>query len=180
MGRRPTPTAIKKLQGNAGKRVLEEDEVRPVSGVPEMPRGLRKAARREWVRIVRELTTLGVLTVVDGKALMAYCDAYADWEEAQKDLLKNTAVLKEPIINKVGDVVGYKTKTNPAFTNKYTALKSMKSFLVEFGMTPASRVHLKANEAPKEPEDLPTREQMAKSIADDPDLKAIDTDKLVM
>jgi P27 family predicted phage terminase small subunit len=173
MSNRPKPNAIRKLEGNQGHRPLNNDEPKPDLGCPEMPRGLRKAARREWGRITKDLLKLGVLSVIDGKALAMYCDAYADWEEAQKDCVKFGLIIEEPIVSKDGMVVGYKKKPSPAFTVKCLAMKIMKSYLIEFGLTPASRAKLKIERKP-ESEDLPTREE-TKLPEDDIDIGSIDT-----
>lgn len=137
-----------------------------------------KAARREWSRITQDLLRLGVLTVVDGKGLYSYCLAYADVEAAEKQCAKEGMWTKEPLINKEGDVVGYKNKQAPWFNIKYVALKTMKAFLIEYGLTPASRSKLKMSSKPEEPEDFPSREQMADKN-DEPNLDDIDTSKIM-
>lgn len=142
------PSAIKELQGNAGHRPVNDDEPKPQVGVPEKPKGMLPAASREWERIVPELMRLGVLTVVDGKALAGYCDAYAYWEKARKDMDRHGLVCEEPVLNKEGDEIGTKLKANPAVAIYATMGKLMKTFLVEFGLTPASRSKLKV-EKPK-------------------------------
>lgn len=155
MSNRPKPTALKKLQGNPGGYPLNDAEPTPDIGAPEMPKGLRTAAKREWHIIVRELLQLGVLTVVDGKALAMYCDAYADWQEAQRDCVKHGLVLDSPVLDEenkpimVGGQALTVRKVNPAFTVKSAAQKTLKSFLIEFGLTPASRAKLKVPTKPK-------------------------------
>jgi len=137
-GRRPLPTAVKKLRGNAGKRKLNDAEPKPKPGDPEMPEGLSAAAGAEWRSIVPELRQLGVLTKIDGKALAAYCHAFARWMEAEVEIRRLGIVVMEPIFN--GEqFLGCKYKKNPAVTISETAQKIMKAFLVEFGMTPSSR-----------------------------------------
>jgi phage terminase small subunit len=85
---------------------------------------------------------------------------------------------EEPIVNKDGNVVGYKNKQAPWFAIKYVALKTMKAFLIEYGLTPASRTRLKIAQAPEKPEDeFPSRQQMAD--ADAPNLDEIDTTKIM-
>lgn len=147
-GRRPKPTAIHKLNGNPSMMSKEElegaDNPQPELVAPELPRGLSHAARREWHRIVHDLLEIGVLSKVDGKALAAYCICYARNEEAQKDIDKYGQVIQtsykdsrtEEII--VGDL-----KANPAVGNALKWMTAMKSFLIEFGLTPASRRNLK-------------------------------------
>jgi P27 family predicted phage terminase small subunit len=126
--------------------------------MPEMPKGMAPAARREWAQIAPILMRLGVLSNIDGKALAAYCDAYAMWELARKDLTKNGLVLDAPVLDKDNNPVMYDgnlimvRKQNPAFAIYNSAAKLMKSFLIEFGLTPASRAKLKI-EKPKENDD---------------------------
>jgi P27 family predicted phage terminase small subunit len=172
MSRRPKPTAIKLLEGNPGKRPLNTEEPKPTTGIPEMPKELRPTARREWGRITLDLDALGVLSVVDGKALAMYCDAYADWEEAQRDCVRNGLVIETPVFNKNGDLAGYVKKENPSFNVKCKAIKTMKAFLIEFGLTPASRAKLKI-EKPKPEDGLPPRD-MTPVGSDDVDLNSID------
>jgi P27 family predicted phage terminase small subunit len=138
-GRRPLPTAVKKLRGNPGKRKLDKSEPKVPAGAPEMPRDLPRAAAREWKRILPELRQLGVLSTIDRAALAAYCHAYARWFEAEKHVRRYGVVVKEQILL-MGVPTGYvRIKKNPAVTVSEGAMKLMKSFLVEFGMTPSSR-----------------------------------------
>jgi P27 family predicted phage terminase small subunit len=152
-GRRPLPTAVKNLRGNPGKRQPNNAEPTAVAGVPPMPKLSREAAR-EWKRIVPELLRLGVLTVVDGKALAGYCHAFARWQEAEKEIKKFGLVVEEPVLMKIDDELidsGYvRLKRNPAVAISFEAQKVMKSFLVEFGLTPASRSRIHTKEPEKE------------------------------
>lgn len=156
MANRPKPTALKKLAGNPGHYPLNTEEPTPQQSVPEMPKGLRRSARREWKSITAKLLELGVLTIVDGKALAMYCDAYADWQEAQRDCTKFGLVLDAPVLDEnnqpiyVGGRALTVRKVNPAFTVKNASMKTMKSYLIEFGLTPASRSKLKLPAKPVE------------------------------
>ena len=138
-GRRPLPTAVKKLRGNAGKRKLNDAEPKPAPGDPDMPKNLSAEAAAEWHLIVPELRQLGVLTKIDGKALAAYCHAYARWMEAEAEISRVGILVAEPIFGLGDRLLGVKYKKNPAVTVSEAAMKLMKSFLVEFGMTPSSR-----------------------------------------
>jgi P27 family predicted phage terminase small subunit len=172
-GRRPKPTALKELAGNPGHRPLNADEPRPEPGAPEKPKGMGHAANREWDFITGALLKLGILTNVDGKALAAYCDAYGLWEQARKEINKYGLVLKAPKVDKDGNViivrcgededwemvnpatkergkVLYEFKANPAVGVYNTFGKLMKAYLIEFGLTPASRSKLKIQPPKKE------------------------------
>jgi len=150
---RPEPTALKIAKGNPGKRALNHNEPKPPTGEPKMPKGLSLSARREWKEIVAELMKLGVLTVVDGKALAAYCECFALWEQARKEIKENGLTFKITAVTKVkvedaSAVPNYEErvivlgiKRNPAVAIAFEALRAMKSYLIEFGLTPASRSH---------------------------------------
>jgi P27 family predicted phage terminase small subunit len=144
-GRRPLPTAVKKLRGNPGKRPVNKAEPKPKSLAPKMPAGLPPLAIAEWKAIVPMLGELGVLTQVDGKALAAYCEYFAQWREALDEVRERGITVEEPIVKICGqesEIIGYKYKRNPAVTIANDAAKLMKSFLVEFGLTPSSRGRL--------------------------------------
>ncbi len=151
-GRRPLPTNLKKLRGNPGKRKLNEAEPEVEQKPPEMPPDLPELAQKEWASIVPKLMQLHVLSDVDGKALAAYCFAYARWHEAEKEIGRLGIIVDEPIMGGTAEyreIVGYKYKRNPAVTISHDALKLMKSYLIEFGLTPAARTRLRI-ERPKQ------------------------------
>lgn len=145
-GRRPLPSAIKKLRGNPGKRAHNTAEPKAPIGAPKMPAGLDKLAIAEWKAIVPLLLALGVLTQVDGKALAAYCMAYARWMEAHEEVQRLGLIVEEPIVGlRNGELqeLGARYKRNPAVSIEHEAMKIMKAYLVEFGLTPSSRARLR-------------------------------------
>lgn len=137
-GRRPTPTALKKLAGNPGKRALNNSEPKP-AGIPTCPRHLDKEAKAEWRRISGELLTLGLLTLIDRAALAGYCAAWSRWVAAELNIQKFGTVIKSP-------KSGYPVQ-NPYVGIANTALDQMRKFATEFGLTPASRsrLHIEAD-----------------------------------
>ena len=103
-----------------------------------MPDGLSALAREEWKTIVPQLEVLGILSRIDGKALAAYCQTYSRWILAERDIDRLGLMIEEHIV--LGDQeIGTNYKRNPAIAISNEALKLMKSFLIEFGMTPSSR-----------------------------------------
>ena len=129
-GRRPKPTALRELQGNPGKRRLNMNEPRP-TGIPKCPPHLDKVARAEWKRVAADLSKIGLLTSVDRAALAAYCSAWSRWITAEESIGRFGLVIKSP---KSGFPIA-----NPYVGIANTALDLMRKFLIEFGMTPASR-----------------------------------------
>jgi P27 family predicted phage terminase small subunit len=143
-GNNRLPTAIKKLRGNPGGRKLNEKEPKPEMKAPAMPPNLPDLAINEWNSIVPVLLRLGVLTELDGKALAAYCFSYARWQEAEKIVRERGMLIEEPIVSReTGEILSSKFKKNPMISVSSDALKMMKAYLAEFGLTPATRSKLK-------------------------------------
>jgi P27 family predicted phage terminase small subunit len=117
-----------------------------------MPAGLPPLAVQEWKFIVPMLSRLGVLTEIDGKALAAYCEYFAQWRQALDEVRERGITLEEPIVKFTEgepEIIGTKYKRNPAVTIANDAAKIMKSFLVEFGLTPSSRGRLRIEAKPE-------------------------------
>jgi P27 family predicted phage terminase small subunit len=142
-GPAPTPTALKKLKGNPSKTPLNPLEPKPKTGEPVMPRDLSKPAKKEWKRLVKMLLKLGVLTVVDGDALAALCEAKTLWREALNDVRKNGIVITVDAATRNGPVKIQ--KKNPAIAVMESQAKLVKSLLESFGCTPSSRTRVSTN-----------------------------------
>ena len=131
----PTPTRLKLLAGNPGKRPLNENEPQPLLSVPECPEHLGDDARSEWLRIVPELESLGLLSQIDRAALAAYCTAYGRWTEAERELQANGLVFITPN--------GHQ-QASPYLSVANKALAQLRQFIQEFGLSPASRSRVHA------------------------------------
>ena len=83
-GRKPKPTALKLLEGNPGKRPINENEPIPPKGTVKCPTWLEPEAKKEWKRLAPSLEAMGVLTQADLTAFAGYCQAYARWKEAEE------------------------------------------------------------------------------------------------
>lgn len=129
-GRKPKPTHLKLLQGNPGKRPINSAEPKPPAELPDPPDHLCDAAKQEWARMGQQLLLLGLLTSIDRAAFAAYCVVYARWAEAEENLKKTGPVVRSPS--------GY-PMLSPFYTVANQSLTQMRSYLVEFGMTPSSR-----------------------------------------
>lgn len=129
-GRKPVPAALKVLRGNPGKRPINTEEAKPSRALPECPDHLQGEARAEWDRMATELHSVGLLTTIDRAALAGYCQSWGRWVEAENEVRRLGSVVKA----KNGFPV-----LNPYLTIATSAMKQMRAFLVEFGMTPSSR-----------------------------------------
>jgi P27 family predicted phage terminase small subunit len=144
-GPAPKPTALKLIQGNAGKRKINRAEPK-FAGAPECPEWLTEVAKTEWNRIVAELAALDMLRAVDSASLAAYCLSYARWRSAEEIVDAEGQTVQEPVTNKTGDVVGFKIKRHPATTIAKDALASMLRASALFGFDPSSRSRLSVGE----------------------------------
>ena len=135
-GRKPKPTALKKLEGNPGKRPLTELEPLPPISVLRCPNWLLPEARKEWRRLAPALINMGVLTLADAIPFAAYCTAYARWREAEDEITKHGSVYKDGN----GSI-----KPNPYIAISARQLMEIKSLAAEFGLTPATRTAIIAN-----------------------------------
>ena len=132
-GRRGVPSTIKQLQGNPGHRPINENEPKIEPGEPAMP-PLCEVAAQEWHAIVPLLLGAKVLTPADSKALGAYCTCYARAEKCREEIDNSPTITK---------------RTERLMRIEDKALKLMKSYLIEFGLTPASRSRIKiSNDQP--------------------------------
>lgn len=129
-GRKPKPTALKALQGNPGKRPLNEREPKPKVKRPSAPRFLEGEAKKEWNRMVKLLLPLKLISEVDRAALAAYCQAWARWIDAEQHIQRDGMVVSTDKGNLI---------QSPYVGIANSAMKQMRAFLVEFGMTPSSR-----------------------------------------
>lgn len=135
-GRKPKPTALKVLEGNPGRRPLNDKEPQPEKRAPKCPPWLEPEAKKEWKRIAKILESMGILTQVDMTAFAGYCQAYARWKEAEEFLSKHGTIFKTPS--------GYIQQV-PHVSIAQTYLKVMKDFCSEFGLTPAARSRIKVD-----------------------------------
>ena len=147
-GRKPLPTALKKLEGDRGKgrRPINTNEPEPPRDNIACPDWLMPEAQQEWQRLAPSLTAMGVLTDHDLEAFAGYCQAYARWREAEEFLSQHGTIFKTPS--------GYVQQV-PQVSIAMQNLKIMQSFCSEFGLTPSSRARLYANTGKDAPDDDP-------------------------
>lgn len=140
-GRKPKPTAVKKLAGNPGRRPLNDNEPQfPVPGrTPSPPDYLSDEAQEVWRDLGKMLLDAGLLTRVDRYALGMFCAVAGRWMEAERDLRDEGLILTS------SDGNAYQ---NPRLHVANRAWDQMRKMLGEFGLTPAerSRLHVAAQE----------------------------------
>lgn len=133
-GRKPTPTKLKLIRGNPGKRALNDAEPMPDVELPDCPVFIEGEAREQWNHVGRMLFEMGVMTRLDSLALAMLANSVARWISAEATVKKTSDVLES------GEGGFYQ---NPYLSVANKAWEQMSKMLIEFGMTPSSRVRLK-------------------------------------
>lgn len=141
-GRPRKPTALKRLQGNPGKRALPQDEpeFERLDEAANPPEWLAVEAKAEWRRLAAELTALGLLTDVSAQVFAGYCQAYARWREAEEWMQEHgrTIVMRD----RDGRVTG--VREVPQSKIATTEREQMRRLAGEFGLTPSEASKVKA------------------------------------
>ena len=145
-GRRPKSTAYKIATGTRKSRI-NANEPQPTKARPNMPAWLDATAQARWEELVPELERMGVLTVVDGDALAAYCTALSELESATRDI---------QALGRTYYTVSGVLKPRPAVAMQRSAWKAIKDFAAMLGLDPVSRGRL--NVAP--PDDDPVEDPL--------------------
>jgi P27 family predicted phage terminase small subunit len=142
VGRRgpaPKPTAIKKAEGNPGKRKLNTQEPQPAPGEPECPNHL------DAVATLRDPAGDEGATEADYIAVGNLCQAYSTLIEAQKHLNRGGILFKTPN--------GY-IQQNPPLGIIRTQMNIVNGLVREFGLTPSSRTRIAVEEPDTSDADL--------------------------
>jgi P27 family predicted phage terminase small subunit len=152
-GRKPTPTALKRLTGNPGKRPLPEDEPEPSRGNVHQPAHLDTIARREWRRLELILTAMRVLTDADYVTLAVLCQQLSIWERVSRQVEKQGMLVE--YVRGTRKLVGKAANGEAAIENltevrRHPGLKVINDAIAiinrccsELGLTPAARTKVK-------------------------------------
>lgn len=140
-GRKPHPTAIKKLKGNPGHRPLNELEPKPNLNIPESPDGLDKTGKQEWKRITKHLYDLNMIADMDLAVVFGYCHSFEQLIDSAMKLKKTGLLIKAPS--------GYPI-VNPLLSINNEAKRQMLKYAQELGLSVVQRSRLKIEQKPKE------------------------------
>jgi P27 family predicted phage terminase small subunit len=138
-GRKPKPKVLKELAGTfrADQHNADSPEVAAYATPPRVPKHITDdRVKAEWRKTAKLLTFMGVLTEADLGALEVYCTVSARWRHAEEQLQRYGVML-------VGDNQTF--RTSPYLRIAEDALKNMRQWMNEFGITPASRTRVSAN-----------------------------------
>lgn len=126
----------------------------PPSGQPEMPADLSEVAQAEWQRMVARLEASQSMWQVDGAVLEQHCKLYAETEEISEQKAEARAglkILEENIRDVKGDdlvqlfsqIVTLQKLVSKCTDQLRQGRMALRQYLVEFGLTPASRGRVK-------------------------------------
>jgi P27 family predicted phage terminase small subunit len=137
-GRKPIPTDLKVLRGNPGHRRLNTHE--PVvtaldESAPPIELAGDPVASAEWARLVPMLRTARQITAADRGSLIALCQQWSRYLEANSKVAAAGMVIKSPS--------GY-PMPNPYIGIANRALTHCTKLWAELGLTPSSRSRVTA------------------------------------
>lgn len=133
-GPKPTPTSILKVRGSWRADAREGEP--ECGGSPQPPDWLQGEALAKWNALVPKLERMGVVGEVDGDMLAAYCEAWAEFVEAEKYIRDHGRV-----------AVGEKGSEyqHPMVGIKNKAVERMGRLGAQFGWSASARTGLKVD-----------------------------------
>jgi P27 family predicted phage terminase small subunit len=142
-GRKATPTKLKILEGNPGKKKINKNEPQPETGIPAMPTWLEAfpAAVEEWKRESVILEAIGVMTVADAGVLAMRCYAASQIQEMALDIEREGRVVYQMKMDSLGNEL-QDAKTNPKATQIAKLIVEYRQLGSLLGLDPASRTKL--------------------------------------
>jgi P27 family predicted phage terminase small subunit len=145
MGRTAAPAALKLIGGRSEGRDSGGRVVAPPPAFkripPKPPTWLSREARAEWRRIVPGLSRLELLKEEDRATLSAYCETWATYVEAIRDVRETGLTVENVTVYKDG-TESRRTVKNPAIVVAESAAMQLRGFAQEFGLTPSAESKL--------------------------------------
>ncbi|AHH16575.1 putative phage terminase small subunit [Nocardia nova SH22a] len=145
MGRTAAPANLRLLGGRSdgrdsgGRKVEPTPEFRRIP--PKPPTWMSREAKAEWKRVVPGLSRLDLLKEEDRAALTVYCETWARFVEATRNVNANGFTITNRSIRKDGSESEWVSK-NPAVSVAETAATQLRGMAQEFGLTPSAESKL--------------------------------------
>jgi P27 family predicted phage terminase small subunit len=137
-GRPPVPTKILEARGSRWAE-RRDGEVQFPPGAPGCPEWLSPEAKAEWKRVCADLEASGVLCRVDRAMLTAYCEAWAEFHEAEKEVQES---------GRTYETVTGQRKVSPWVQVKNAASARLERLSQQFGFSPSARARVKGPDRP--------------------------------
>lgn len=131
-GRKPTPTVLRMLRNNPGKRAINREEPEPEKLSKACPDELSDSvAQKEWKRTIVPAIERGQITAADVVMSIAHCELWSTWRSQLAAAAKHAHVIA------VGP--NKYPAPNPARGMANKTFQLLKSVDAELGLTPSSR-----------------------------------------
>lgn len=144
MARPPKPTALKRAEGNRGKRPLGDKREPEPEILTDLapPNWLSEAGKAVWERQAPRLAKIKLLTSADVDVFAIFCQETGNYIDAQRQLnaLQAAGGGKSPLIVRGNE--GKQPQPNPWLIVQSMASKKSLALGREFGMTPVGRRQL--------------------------------------
>jgi len=132
-GPQPTPTRVKEVLGNPGKRALNKKEIKPRPLVAR-PAHITGAIAAEWDRAIASMMP-GFFTAADVPVLTIYCEALVLRRNAMADVQKDGRM----VAGSTGQMVAH-----PMLREASRQAEIILKCADRLGMSPAARTRLSA------------------------------------
>ena len=139
-GRKPTPTHLRVVKGNPGKRPLNQAEPKPKGDLFEPPSDLPEKARPFWNAAIADAPA-GLLKKLESRVLVIWATAAWLHSDASDKVSKSTLLIKTP--------------TGALVQNPYLSILNRQSTIMmkaaaEMGFTPSSRSRVSVTDAERD------------------------------
>lgn len=144
MARTAQPAALQLLKGrgngtdSGGRKVQAPPSFRRIA--PKPPTWLSREAAAEWRRVVPGLQRLDLLKEEDRATLAAYCETWATYVAATRDVTRNGLTIEKVTTATKGEEtrVTVTTMTNPSVIVARNAGKELRAWATHYGLTPSA------------------------------------------
>ena len=142
-GRKGKPTKLKLLEGNPGKKAINQHEPEPTPGIPAMPEWLSSfpVAVAEWQRESEILDAMGIMTVADASVLAIRCYLASEIQSMALDIEKEGRVVYQQKMDSLGNEI-MEAKVNPKAVQIAKAIVEYRQHGTLLGFDPSSRSRL--------------------------------------
>lgn len=146
MPRATAPASLRLVKGRSegrdsgGRKVTPPPTFQRVA--PKPPTWLSAEAAREWRRVAPGLTRLDLLKPEDRASLATYCETWAMFVLAQRDVARNGLTLVQTTTTREGATIE-KPVANPAVAIARAASRDLRAWAGQFGLSPAAESNVK-------------------------------------
>ncbi|QGP57438.1 putative phage terminase, small subunit, P27 family (plasmid) [Piscirickettsia salmonis] len=138
-GRKPKPTRLKKITGNAGKRKLNEHEPELMEGRAICPSYLKAEKAKAFRFVVDCLENMQIKTAAFQFILESFAFSYGEWR-TMSDIVDQQGATFETT-TQAGETM---YRSRPEVAQRNEAWKQVKASLSELGLTPTAISRLNA------------------------------------